>query len=232
MKDFFIPILARKYQFCPQQMPNVVFRSNTSPKSTRLYSKTNADQEALQQQSGSSSLYNFYLTQGRQELKETFGYKNDLQIPKITKITINQTYPEKSNLKGLNNTLSELALVTGQKGILTRAKKSIAGFAITEGDPLGIKVTLRGKRMYAFLHRLINLSLPRIRDFRGLKPGSFDGSGNYSFGIEEQIMFPEMNPESIQSSAGLHISIVTDAKSNKEAYTLLKLLGMPFQEML
>jgi large subunit ribosomal protein L5 len=175
-------------------------------------------------------LYDLYLEEARPKLKEIFNYKNDHEIPKITKIIVNQTYPEKSNLKGLNNALNELSVITAQKGVLTRAKKSIAGFGITKGDPLGLKVTLRRKRMYGFLHRLIHLSFPRIRDFRGLNPLSFDGFGNYTFGVEEQLMFPEMNPESAQSSQGLHISIVTSAKTNKEAYFLLKLLGMPFQK--
>jgi large subunit ribosomal protein L5 len=180
--------------------------------------------------SGSEAFYLFYLKEVVPNLKHIFNYKNQEEIPRITKIVINQTYGDKSNTKGLNTALNELAIITGQKGIITKAKKSIAGFNITEGDPLGIKVTLRRRRMYAFLHRLIHLSLPRIRDFRGLKSISFDGLGNYSFGIEEQLMFPEMNPESIQSSKGLHISIVTNAKTDKEAYILLKQLGMPFQK--
>jgi len=176
------------------------------------------------------TLQEFYLEETVPQLKQIFPYKNIHEIPKIKKIVINQTSRDRSNSKNLILALNELSRVTGQKGTITRAKKSIAGFHITKSDPLGIKVTLRRKYMYAFLHRCIHLSLPRIRDFRGLNALSFDGCGNYTFGITEQLMFPEMNPESIQSSQGLQVSIVTTAKTDREAYFLLNLLGMPFQK--
>jgi len=179
--------------------------------------------------SGSQSLYNFYKDQVTQALKETFSYKNFHEIPKLTKIILNRSPSDPSNTKGFLQAVQEMALITGQKPIITKAKKSIASFQITKGDKLGIKVSLRSSKMYAFLHRLINLSLPRIRDFQGLKWTSFDGTGNYNFGIDDQLMFPEMNPESIQRTEGLQISIITTATTNKEAYTLLKMLGMPFQ---
>jgi len=174
------------------------------------------------------NLYNYYLGHVVPNLRPK--YKNIHQVPKITKIVINQSAGSNSNSKDLNILLDELAKITGQYGKLTQAKKSIAGFGITKSDFLGIKLTLRRQRMYYFLNRLINLSLPRIRDFQGLKVTSFDGYGNYSFGIEEQLMFPEINPESFGSSKGLQISIVTTAKTDEEAYLLLKSLGMPFKQ--
>lgn len=174
------------------------------------------------------NLYNYYLEQVVPNLRSN--YKNIHEVPKVTKIIINQSAGSNSNSKDLDTLVEELAKITGQYGKLTRAKKSIAGFGITCSDFLGIKVTLRRQRMYYFLNRLIHLSLPRIRDFQGLKITSFDGHGNYSFGIEEQLMFPEVNPESFGSSRGLQISIVTTAKTDEEAYWLLKSLGMPFKQ--
>ena len=174
------------------------------------------------------NLYKYYLGQVVPNLKTK--YKNIHEVPKVTKIIINQSAGKNSNSKDLNTLVEELAKITGQYGKLTKAKKSIAGFGITKSDFLGIKVTLRRQRMYYFLNRLIHLSLPRIRDFQGLKITSFDGHGNYSFGIEEQLMFPEINPESFGSSKGLQISIVTTAKTDEEAYWLLKALGMPFKQ--
>lgn len=177
-----------------------------------------------------SILYDIYLNQIRPQLKTSWAYQNLDEIPKIAKVVINKTYPEKSNSKGLKQVAQELSLITGQRPIVTRAKKSIAGFHITQGDSLGLMTSLRGQRMYAFLHRLIHIALPRVRDFRGLDSLSFDGSGNFNLGIREQLMFPELGPESPQSSSGLDISIVTTAQTNQEAYFLLKMLGMPFKK--
>jgi len=148
---------------------------------------------------------------------------------KVEKIVINVNYRGDQGTKGLTNTLKEISLITGQKGVLTRAKKSIAGFQVTKGDPLGIKVTLRKHKMYSFLQRLTQLSLPRVRDFQGISPLKFDGNGNFSFGIEDQLMFPEINPESVQTTQGLTITIVTSAKNDQEGLLMLKTLGMPFK---
>jgi len=146
-----------------------------------------------------TTLYQFYLDEIVPQLIEKFQYENSHQVPRITKIVINHTCAEKSNGKALTIAIDELAKITGQKGVTTRAKDSIAGFGITKGDTLGIKVILRRKRMYAFLHRLIHLGLPRIRDFRGLNNLSFDGLGNYTFGINEQLMFPEMTQNQVKA---------------------------------
>ena len=180
-------------------------------------------------QEKSMTLYDIYLDQVRPPLKEIWAYPHLDVVPKIQKVVINKTYPEKSNTKGLKQAAQELSWITGQRPIITRAKKSIAGFHITQGDSTGLMTTLRGERMYAFLHRLIHVALPRIRDFRGLDSLSFDGFGNYNFGVQEQLMFPEISPESPQSASGLEISIVTTARTNQEAYFLLKMLGMPFK---
>lgn len=164
------------------------------------------------------------------KLKEQFGYDNIHQVPKVIKITVNRGLGEASqNAKALESSLSELAVITGQKPIVTRAKQAIAGFKIRQGMPVGVMVTLRSERMYAFLDRLINLSLPRIRDFRGISPNSFDGRGNYSLGIREQLIFPEIEYDSIDQIRGMDISIITTAKSDEEGRALLKEMGMPFR---
>lgn len=165
------------------------------------------------------------------KLKEQFGYTNIHQIPKVEKVTINRGLGEASqNAKALESSLSELAIITGQKPVVTRAKKAIAGFKIRQGMPVGVMVTLRGGRMYAFLDRLINLSLPRIRDFRGISPKSFDGRGNYTLGIREQLIFPEVDYDSIDQIRGMDISIITTANTDEEGRALLKEMGMPFRE--
>ncbi|MBW4650819.1 MAG: 50S ribosomal protein L5 [Kastovskya adunca ATA6-11-RM4] len=165
------------------------------------------------------------------KLKEQFGYTNIHQVPKVVKITVNRGLGEASqNAKALDSSLSEIALITGQKPVVTRAKKAIAGFKIREGMPVGVMVTLRSKRMYAFLDRLLNLALPRIRDFRGVSPKSFDGRGNYSLGIREQLIFPEVDYDSIDQIRGMDISIITTAKTDEEGRALLKEMGMPFRE--
>ncbi len=165
------------------------------------------------------------------KLKEQFGYSNVHQVPKVTKVIINRGLGEASqNAKALESSLSELAVITGQKPVVTRAKKAIAGFKIRQGMPVGAMVTLRAEKMYSFLDRLINLALPRIRDFRGTSPKSFDGRGNYSLGVREQLIFPEVEYDSIDQIRGFDISIVTTANTDEEARALLKEMGMPFRE--
>ncbi|XTZ19563.1 MAG: 50S ribosomal protein L5 [cyanobacterium endosymbiont of Rhopalodia fuxianensis] len=163
------------------------------------------------------------------KLKEQFGYKNLHQVPKVIKITVNRGLGEASqNAKALESSINELSTITGQKPVVTRAKKAIAGFKIREGMPVGVMVTLRSARMYAFLDRLINLALPRIRDFRGISNKSFDGRGNYSLGIREQLIFPEIDYDAIDQIRGMDVSIITTAKTDEEGRTLLREMGMPF----
>ena len=165
------------------------------------------------------------------KLTEQFSFSNVHQVPKVVKITINRGLGEASqNAKALESSINELTVITGQKPVVTRAKKAIAGFKIREGMPVGVMVTLRGAKMYAFLERLINLALPRIRDFRGISPKSFDGRGNYSLGVREQLMFPEIEYDSIDQIRGMDISIVTSATNDEEGRALLKEMGMPFRE--
>jgi large subunit ribosomal protein L5 len=164
------------------------------------------------------------------KLKEQFNYTNIHEIPKVVKVTVNRGLGEASqNAKALESSLSELAVITGQKPVVTRAKKAIAGFKIRQGMPVGVMVTLRSDRMYAFLDRFINLALPRIRDFRGISPNSFDGRGNYSVGIREQLIFPEIDYDKIDQIRGMDISIITTAKTDEEGRALLKEMGMPFR---
>ncbi len=165
------------------------------------------------------------------KLKEQFGYKNIHQVPKVVKITVNRGLGEASqNAKALESSISELSTITGQKPVVTRAKKAIAGFKIREGMPVGVMVTLRADRMYAFLDRLINLALPRIRDFRGISDKSFDGRGNYSLGIREQLIFPEIDYDTIDQIRGMDVSIITTAKTDEEGRALLREMGMPFRK--
>jgi len=165
------------------------------------------------------------------KLKEQFGYENIHQVPKVIKVTINRGLGEASqNAKAMEASLNEMAIITGQKPVVTRAKKAIAGFKIRQGMPVGVMVTLRSERMYSFLDRLINLALPRIRDFRGISPKSFDGSGNYTLGVREQLIFPEVSYDSVDQIRGMDISIITTAKTDEEGRALLKEMGMPFRE--
>jgi len=162
-------------------------------------------------------------------LMEKFGYKNVMEIPKIEKVVINMGVGEAvSNPKILDVAVNDMMTIAGQKPIVTRAKKSIAAFKIREGMPIGAKVTLRGERMYQFLDKLLNIALPRVRDFRGVSPKSFDGRGNYTMGIKEQLIFPEIEYDKIDKVRGMDIIIVTTAKTDEEARELLKLMGMPF----
>jgi large subunit ribosomal protein L5 len=165
------------------------------------------------------------------KLMQQFQYTNIHQVPKLVKVTVNRGLGEASqNAKALEASLTEIATITGQKPVVTRAKKAIAGFKIRQGMPVGIMVTLRSERMYAFLDRLISLSLPRIRDFRGISPKSFDGRGNYTLGVREQLIFPEIEYDSIDQIRGMDISIITTAKTDEEGRALLKEMGMPFRD--
>ena len=164
-------------------------------------------------------------------LIEKHGYKTPMLVPKIDKIVVNMGVGDATvNSKNLENAVRELEKITGLKAVETTAKKSIATFKIREGHKIGCKVTLRGDRMYNFLDKLISISLPRVRDFRGLSPKSFDGRGNYTIGIKEQIIFPEINFDEVEKVRGMDIVIVTPAKTNEEAYDLLKELGVPFRK--
>lgn len=157
------------------------------------------------------------------KLMTQFNYTNTHQVPKVIKVTVNRGLGEAStNAKALESSLAEIAKITGQKPVVTRAKKAIAGFKLRQGMPVGVMVTLRADRMYAFLDRLINLSLPRIRDFRGISPKSFDGRGNYSLGMREQLIFPEIEYDSIDQIRGMDISIITTANTDEEGRALLK----------
>lgn len=172
-----------------------------------------------------------YLEKIVPKLMDQFKYENIHQVPKIVKVTVNRGLGEASqNAKALESSLNEIAVITGQKPVVTRAKKAIAGFKIRKGMPVGVMVTLRSDRMYAFLDRLINLALPRIRDFRGVNPKSFDGRGNYSLGVKEQLIFPEIDYDKIDQIRGLDISIITTAATDEEGRALLKEMGMPFRD--
>ena len=163
-------------------------------------------------------------------MKDEFGYRNTMQVPRLTKVVVNIGLGEAlQNAKALDNAVRDLAQITGQKAIITRARKSIATFKLRQGNPIGAKVTLRGNRMYDFLDRLFNIALPRQRDFRGVSPDSFDGRGNYTLGLREQLVWPEINYDDVDKVRGMEITIVTTAKTDEEARRLLQLLGMPFQ---
>ena len=162
-------------------------------------------------------------------MTKKFGYKNVMEVPKLDKIVINMGVGEaKDNAKVLENAVSDMETITGQKAVLTRAKNSVANFKIREGMPIGCKTTLRGEKMYEFLDRLVNLALPRVRDFRGINPNAFDGRGNYALGIKEQFIFPEIEFDKIDKTRGMDIIFVTTAKTDEEARELLTLFNMPF----
>jgi large subunit ribosomal protein L5 len=165
------------------------------------------------------------------KLTEQFSYSNVHEVPKLVKVTVNRGLGEAAqNAKAMESSLKEIAVITGQKPVVTRAKKAIAGFKIRQGMPVGIMVTLRADRMYNFLDRFMNLALPRIRDFRGVSPKSFDGRGNYTLGVREQLIFPEVAYDDIDQIRGMDISIITTANTDEEGRALLKELGMPFRE--
>jgi large subunit ribosomal protein L5 len=164
-------------------------------------------------------------------LKERFGIENPMRIPRLEKIVVNMGVGEASqNSRALDGAMEDLARITGQKAQMRRARKSIAGFKIREGMPVGARVTLRGERMWEFLDRLISVALPRVRDFRGVSPNSFDGHGNYALGLREQLIFPEISYDAIDATRGLDVAVVTTTESDEEARELLRLLGMPFRE--
>ena len=164
-------------------------------------------------------------------LKERFGIENPMRIPRLEKIVVNMGVGEASqNSRALDGAMEDLATITGQKAQMRRARKSIAGFKIREGMPVGARVTLRGERMWEFLDRLVSVALPRVRDFRGIRPNSFDGHGNYALGLREQLIFPEISYDAIDATRGLDVAVVTTTESDEEARELLRLLGMPFRE--
>jgi large subunit ribosomal protein L5 len=176
-----------------------------------------------------SRLREFYKTDALPALMKQFGYKNVMAVPKLVKVNVNMGLGEAiANAKVLDVAAEELSTITGQRPIVTKAKKSIAAFKLRQGMPIGVTVTLRGDRMYEFMDRLVNIALPRVRDFRGVSLRSFDGRGNYTLGLRDQLIFPEIDFGKADKARGMNITVVTTAKSDDEAYELLKLLGMPF----
>ena len=172
-----------------------------------------------------------YNTSVRTELANKFAYKSSMQIPRLEKIVINMGVGDAvANSKVLDDAVEELTLIAGQKPVVTKAKKSIANFKLREGMPIGCKVTLRGVRMYEFFDKLVSISLPRVRDFHGINPNAFDGRGNYTLGVKEQLIFPEINFDKIKKIRGMDIVIVTTANTDEEGRTLLALMGMPFRK--
>ena len=164
-------------------------------------------------------------------MTKKFGYQNIMQVPKLEKIVVNMGVGEaKENSKTLDSAVKDLEIIAGQKVVVTRAKKSVANFKIREGMPIGCKVTLRGEKMYEFLDRLVNLALPRVRDFRGVNPNAFDGRGNYALGIKEQLIFPEIEYDKVDKVRGMDIIVVTTAETDEEARELLAQFGMPFKK--
>jgi len=171
-----------------------------------------------------------YESEVRERLKETLGLSSIMDVPRIEKITLNMGVGEaKTNARALDTAVEELTLIAGQRAQVRRAKKSIAAFKLREGMPIGAKVTLRGARMYEFLDRLVSIALPRIRDFRGLSPRAFDGRGNYSLGVREQIIFPEIDYDDVDTVRGLDVAITTTAKTDEAGLALLRELGLPFR---
>jgi large subunit ribosomal protein L5 len=175
-------------------------------------------------------LKDVYRNEVVQELTKQFSYANPMQVPKITKVVLNIGSGEFSDKKVLENAMGDLTKISGQKPVVTLSRKSIAGFKIRDGWPVGTKVTLRGDRMYEFLDRLVSIAIPRIRDFRGLSPKSFDGRGNYAMGVTEQIIFPEIDYDKIDTLRGMDITITTTAKTDEEGRALLRAMKFPFRE--
>ncbi|MGD9504469.1 MAG: 50S ribosomal protein L5 [Syntrophobacteraceae bacterium] len=177
------------------------------------------------------SLKEVYEREIAPKLTEQFKYKSPMQIPKLKKIVLNMGLGEAiQNVKILESAAAEMTLIAGQKPVITRARQSIAAFKVRKGMPIGCMVTLRGGRMYDFLNKLVNIALPRVRDFRGVSPKGFDGQGNYTLGIKEQIIFPEIDYDKIDKIKGMNITIVTSAQTDEEARTLLTMMGMPFRK--
>ena len=172
-----------------------------------------------------------YKTEVVGTLVKQFNYTSVMQVPKLEKIVVNMGVGEAiNNAKAIDDAVADMEMITGQKPVVTKAKKSIANFKLREGMPIGVKVTLRGEKMHDFLEKLINLALPRVRDFRGINGGSFDGRGNYTMGVKEQLIFPEIDYDKINKVRGMDITIVTTAQTDEEGYALLKELGMPFKK--
>ncbi|MCM1398581.1 MAG: 50S ribosomal protein L5 [Clostridium sp.] len=179
-----------------------------------------------------SRLKDMYSNEIKDAMTKKFGYKNVMQVPRLEKIVINMGVGEaRENAKVLDAAVKDLETITGQKAVVTRAKKSVANFKLREGMPIGCKVTLRGEKMYEFTDRLVNLALPRVRDFRGVNPNAFDGRGNYALGIKEQLIFPEIEYDKIDKVRGMDIIFVTTANTDEEARELLGLFGMPFKKL-
>ena len=178
-----------------------------------------------------SRLRDIYKNEIMDAMTKKFGYKNCMEVPKLEKVVLNMGVGEaKDNAKVLESAMGDMEKITGQKPIITKAKNSIANFKIREGMPIGCKVTLRGEKMYEFVDRLINLALPRVRDFRGINPDAFDGRGNYALGIKEQLIFPEIEYDKVDKVRGMDVIFVTTAKTDEEARELLRAFGMPFKK--
>ena len=176
-------------------------------------------------------LKELYLKKVKPALTDEFSYKNPMQVPKIEKIAVNIGMGEATqNAKLIDGAVHDLAAITGQKPLVTKARKSVAAFKVREGMPIGVKVTLRGDTMYEFLDRLVNVALPRVRDFRGLSSKSFDGRGNYTLGLKDQLIFPEIDYNKVEKTKGMNICITTTAKTDAEGMALLKHMGMPFRQ--
>lgn len=176
-----------------------------------------------------SRIRELYVTEAVPALMKQFGYKNVMAVPRLVKINVNMGLGEAiANAKVLDVAAEELAAITGQRPVVTKAKKSIAAFKLRQGMPIGVTATLRGSRMYEFLDRLVSVALPRVRDFRGVSPRSFDGRGNYTLGLKDQLVFPEIDFAKADKARGMNVTVVTTAKSDEEAYELLRILGMPF----
>ncbi|MEK6778611.1 MAG: 50S ribosomal protein L5 [Candidatus Deferrimicrobiota bacterium] len=175
-------------------------------------------------------LHDYYKSDVVPKLREKFGYKNPMQVPKLEKVILNMGLGEAiENIKILDSAAEEIAIITGQKPVITKARMSISNFKLRAGVPIGIKVTLRRDRMYNFIDKLLAVALPRVRDFKGVSPKGFDGRGNYTMGVKEQIIFPEINYDKIDKIKGMNITIVTTARNDEEGLELLRLLGMPFR---
>ena len=171
-----------------------------------------------------------YLKEIRPALVQEFGYKNSMQAPRLDKVVVNMGLGEAiSNGKILDASVEQLSAITGQRPVVTRARKSIANFKLRQGQSIGAMVTLRGERMYEFLDRLMNIALPRVRDFKGVSPKGFDGRGNYTLGLRDQLLFPEIDYMKVDKARGMNVSVVTTAKTDEEARTMLRLMGMPFR---
>jgi large subunit ribosomal protein L5 len=191
----------------------------------------NKYKEMLKEKISLSSLKVKYEKEVKKRMIEKFSYKNIMEVPKVVNVAMNRGIGEATeNPAALEKTIQEFILITRQKPSITRAKKSIASFKVRQGAPIGARVTLRGNRMYIFLEKLINEALPRIRDFKGLPPDSFDGRGNYTFGIKEQLIFPDIDYDMVDKVRGFNLTIVTNAKTDEEARSLLEFLGFPFRE--